>query len=997
MSGLQWMVSLYNNNLNGILADEMGLGKTIQTIALLAYLIEVKKNNGPYMIVVPLSTLSNWVNELSKWCPDIIKVVYKGTPSQRKSLYKEEIEPGTFNLLLTTYEYVMKDKASLRKHLWQYVIVDEGHRMKNANSKFAQTLGTMYTSKNRLLLTGTPLQNNLPELWALLNFLLPSIFSSVDTFDQWFNKPFSSFKNTASTADKAAGDNSGDSEAAVLSQEEKLLIVHRLHEVLRPFVLRREKSQVLDQLPEKVENVIRCELSGWQRKLYTVIQKRSLPLLNSANFTSLEDIYNVNAPENATGGGGLNNAIMQLRKVCNHPYLFLDEWYIDNDLVRASGKFELLDRMLPKLKMAGHRVLMFSQMTLVMTILERYFEYRGFQYLRLEGSTSSEEREKRMYMFNDADSPYFIFLLSTRAGGLGLNLATADTVILFDSDWNPMMDAQAQDRAHRIGQKNEVRVFRLITNSPVEERILARATDKKNLNGLVVDAGKFNNQKSVKDKDVPDDKQKDGGDKDRREMMESYLKELSTSTAISGSITNMGLDNYHQYYQNNQKAGGAGANDEDNEDNAVEDGEIYEDYSSMVPSDDQINEMMSTNAQELVLYRKMDEERWQMQMRVYGENYKQLMGEKENPVWLLSEHWTSKHTQLRELMSDNPPSSKKKGRKRAAAGISTSGSSLNLYGMGEEYSAAGDDITSNADFEDELESNNNDNDVVLIGGRMMRKRKENVVYDDHLTDLQFSRLMDKKLREEEDERNNAKHTHHHHHTNNKKMTIVANVSSGSLVSLGGMSSVSSATGSAVKKMKVDSAAVITSYSYSNNAAGPPLYPDDFRKLLKIVNEISKKNKPEPYSDYYYSDLFAAKPDKKLYADYYSVISNPVSLKEITAKLKKQQYHSLHEVEADFALMSHNARVYNLDTSYVFSDAEMLRSLFYQGLLRERFLTMQDITAAIGDHQNVDAGMDGEGASNGGIHRNLPVPIPPIPSQESYAANPHVAQFVRPTR
>ena len=184
LAGLQWMVSLYNNNLNGILADDMGLGKTIQTIALMAYLIEFKSNRGPFMIVVPLSTLSNWVNEFFKWAPDIVKVVYKGVPDERKRMYKEEIEPGQFNVLLTTYEYVMKDKGMLKKLFWQYIIVDEGHRMKNANSKFAQTLGTIYQSRNRILLTGTPLQNNLPELWALLNFLLPSIFSSVDTFDQ---------------------------------------------------------------------------------------------------------------------------------------------------------------------------------------------------------------------------------------------------------------------------------------------------------------------------------------------------------------------------------------------------------------------------------------------------------------------------------------------------------------------------------------------------------------------------------------------------------------------------------------------------------------------------------------------------------------------------------------------------------------------------------------------------------------------------------------------
>jgi SNF2 family DNA or RNA helicase len=313
--------------------------------------------------------------------------------------------PARFNVLLTTYEFIMKDKASLRKLQWQYIIVDEGHRMKNAQSKFAQTLGTQYSSKNRILLTGTPLQNNLPELWALLNFLLPTIFNSVDTFDQWFNKPFVAFK-----AQQQSADTGGDSDAVALSQEEQMLIVHRLHELLRPFVLRRVKDQVLDQLPDKIERVLRCEFSGWQRKLYRTIQS------GIAGKDPLKD-----GPQ----WSGLNNVWMQLRKVCNHPYLFLQDYLIDEDLIRCSGKFELLDRMLPKLKAAGHRVLMFSQMTQLMTILEQFFALRGLSYLRLDGGTTSEDREKRMYQFNDPDSPYFIFLLSTRAGGLGLNLATA--------------------------------------------------------------------------------------------------------------------------------------------------------------------------------------------------------------------------------------------------------------------------------------------------------------------------------------------------------------------------------------------------------------------------------------------------------------------------------------------------------------------------------------------------------------------------------------------
>jgi len=496
IGGLQWLVSLYNNKLNGILADEMGLGKTVQTIALIAYLIEYKDNGGPYLVIVPLSTLSNWVNEFRRWCPTATVVVYKGTPAQRKALYRDEIREGHFNVLLTTYEYIIRDKACLRKLPWQYAIVDEGHRMKNAQSKFAVILGTQYTTKHRVLLTGTPLQNSLPELWALLNFLLPTIFNSVETFDQWFNKPFAQF-----------GGVEKDSDGESINNEERMLIIRRLHELLRPFMLRRVKTEVLDQLPDKVEKVIRCELSSWQKALYKQISQNII------------DEHGKKSSQR-----GLNNIVMQLRKVCNHPYMFSPEgYYINDNLIRTSGKVELLDRMLPKLKAAGHRILMFFQMTGAMTILEDYCKYRNYSALRLDGSTTGDEREKRMELFNATDSPYFIFMLSTRAGGLGLNLASADTVIIFDSDWNPMMDLQAQDRAHRIGQKKIVSVYRLISNSPVEEKILSRATEKLNMSELIVEAGRFN--KSNDDND---------NSEERTKMMELLLTDFDTNTASNG-------------------------------------------------------------------------------------------------------------------------------------------------------------------------------------------------------------------------------------------------------------------------------------------------------------------------------------------------------------------------------------------------------------------------------------------------------------------------------
>lgn len=378
--------------------------------------MEFKNNLGPFLVIVPLSTLSNWVNEFQKWCPSAHLICYKGIPAQRKEIYKEQVKNGNFNVLLTTYEYVIKDKASLRKITWQYAIVDEGHRMKNAGSKFAKTLSTQYETKYRILLTGTPLMNDLSELWSLMNFLLPTIFNSVDTFDQWFNKPFEQFGSS--------GNAGTEDESTALSNEERMFIIHRLHELLRPFMLRRVKSEVLDQLPEKVEKILRCELSSWQKELYKQISKKA---------AADSGLLGSDPTEPQPVSRGLNNAVMQLRKVCNHPFLFAAQGYhINEDLIRSSAKVELLDRMLPKLKAAGHRVLMFTQMTAVMTILEDYFSYRGYLSLRLDGSTPAEEREKRMYKFNAPDSPYFIFLLSTRAGGLGLNLTAANTVVIFD-------------------------------------------------------------------------------------------------------------------------------------------------------------------------------------------------------------------------------------------------------------------------------------------------------------------------------------------------------------------------------------------------------------------------------------------------------------------------------------------------------------------------------------------------------------------------------------
>ncbi|KAF2484630.1 chromatin remodeling complex SWI/SNF component SWI2 [Neohortaea acidophila] len=549
IKGLQWMISLYNNNLNGILADEMGLGKTIQTISLITYLIEKKNQHGPFIVVVPLSTLPNWTNEFEKWAPTVQRIVYKGLPGQRKA-QQQQIRYGNFQVLITTYEYIIKDRPILSKIRWQHMIVDEGHRMKNANSKLSSTITQYYHTRYRLILTGTPLQNNLPELWALLNFVLPNIFKSVKSFDEWFNTPFA---------------NTGGQDKMDLTEEEKLLVIRRLHKVLRPFLLRRLKKDVEQDLPDKQERVIKCKPSALQAKLYQ-------QLMNHNRIMVSDD------QGKKTGMRGLSNMLMQLRKLCNHPFVFeevedqMNPSRLTNDMIwRTAGKFELLDRILPKFKATGHRVLMFFQMTQIMNIMEDFLRYRGFEYLRLDGSTKSDDRSELLRLFNAPDSPYFCFLLSTRAGGLGLNLQTADTVIIYDSDWNPHQDLQAQDRAHRIGQKNEVRILRLISSRSIEEKILERAQYKLDMDGKVIQAGKFDN-------------------KSTNEEREQMLRVMLESAEVAETMM-----------------------DEEEMD------------------DDELNMVMQRNENELVEFQRMDQERYKTQR--YGPDKKlpRLLAESELP------------------------------------------------------------------------------------------------------------------------------------------------------------------------------------------------------------------------------------------------------------------------------------------------------------------------------------------------------------------------------
>ncbi|CAK5265000.1 unnamed protein product [Mycena citricolor] len=464
MKGLQWM----------------GLGKTIQTISLITFLIESKRLHGPYLVIVPLSTMTNWSGEFAKWAPGVKVVSYKGNPAQRRAL-QGELRVGHFQVLLTTYEYIIKDRPILCKIKWLHMIIDEGHRMKNTESKLTVTLTTFYHSRYRLLLSGTPLQNNLTELWALLNFVLPKIFNSVKSFDEWFNTPFA---------------NSGTGDKIELNEEEALLIIRRLHKVLRPFLLRRLKKDVESELPDKVEKVIKIRMSALQSQMYKQMKKHKM----IADGTSNKD-------GKVGGVKGLNNEIMQLRKICQHPFLFESvedqinpSGLIDEKIIRTSGKIELLSRILPKLFATGHRVLVFFQMTKAMDIMADFLGMMQWKFLRLDGGTKTEERANFVQLFNGSEE-YKVFILSTRAGGLGLNLQTADTVIIFDSDWNPHADLQAQDRAHRIGQTKAVLILRFITEKSVEEAMYQRARYKLDIDDKVIQAGRFDNKSTQEEQE----------------------------------------------------------------------------------------------------------------------------------------------------------------------------------------------------------------------------------------------------------------------------------------------------------------------------------------------------------------------------------------------------------------------------------------------------------------------------------------------------------------
>ncbi|XP_051539181.1 chromodomain-helicase-DNA-binding protein 1 isoform X2 [Myxocyprinus asiaticus] len=452
LDSLNWMAHSWCKGNSCILADEMGLGKTIQTISFLNYLFHEHQLYGPFLLVVPLSTLTSWQREIQLWAPQMNVVVYLGDINSRNMIRTHEwMHPQTkrlkFNILLTTYEILLKDKSFLGNVSWAFIGVDEAHRLKNDDSLLYKTM-MEFKSNHRLLITGTPLQNSLKELWSLLHFIMPEKFHSWELFEE----------------DHGKGRDSGYTS---------------LHKELEPFLLRRVKKDVEKSLPAKVEQILRVEMSAIQKQYYKWILTRNYKALSKGTKGSTS---------------GFLNIMMELKKCCNHCYLIKppedNEFYNKQEglqhLIRSSGKLILLDKLLVRLKERGHRVLIFSQMVRMLDILAEYLKYRQFLFQRLDGSIKGEMRKQALDHFNADGSEDFCFLLSTRAGGLGINLASADTVVIFDSDWNPQNDLQAQARAHRIGQKKQVNIYRLVTKGSVEEEIIERAKKKMVLDHLVI-------------------------------------------------------------------------------------------------------------------------------------------------------------------------------------------------------------------------------------------------------------------------------------------------------------------------------------------------------------------------------------------------------------------------------------------------------------------------------------------------------------------------------
>ncbi|KAJ8972627.1 hypothetical protein NQ314_000083 [Rhamnusium bicolor] len=481
MVGLNWLAVLYSQGVNGILADEMGLGKTVQIISFLAHLKEIGAATSTHLVIVPSSTLDNWKNEFARWCPELRVFMYYGSTEERRHYTIVGNSP--------------EERKMFRVTPMHYVIFDEAHMLKNMNTQRYENL-IRINAKHRILLTGTPLQNNLLELMSLLIFVMPKIFAEkTDDLKSLFQK-------NSKTNKQGQDDNLPSFEREQIEQAKR---------IMKPFVLRRLKCDVLQDLPKKTDHIIKIPLAPTQKEQYEQLV---------ASYKTIDE-----DGKNSYNGMSI---MTDLRKLSNHPllmrhhygidqlqemakllaadpgykdtvvqyivddlmwmsdfeihtlskdYLCLSRYTLPDSLMLVSGKFLHFDKMLPELKQNGHRVLVFSQYVIMLNVMEEYLRIRNYKYMRLDGSTAVHIRQDLINEFTE-DKSYFIFLLSTRAGGLGINLTAADTVIIHDIDFNPYNDKQAEDRCHRMGQMRPVTVYRFVSQGTIEEGMLEMNKEK---------------------------------------------------------------------------------------------------------------------------------------------------------------------------------------------------------------------------------------------------------------------------------------------------------------------------------------------------------------------------------------------------------------------------------------------------------------------------------------------------------------------------------------
>lgn len=431
VDGLNWLISLYENGINGILADEMGLGKTLQAVSILGYLREHRNIKGPHVIIVPLSTIENWKREFNRFMPGVR--LLHGHCRGSKAQFRETLTSPRRNwdVVITPYHFFVSEHTYFNKLKYQYIVLDEAQRCKNENSQLSKVLRCT-TYRNVLFMTGTPINNNLHELWALLNLLLPDFFRNSEDFDAWF---------------KVEDCIDPDHERAV-----------RLKKILQPIMLRRIKADVELAIPPKIKTTLYIpptrEMNYWSKKVFC---------------------KQVEVPkgDGMMGKFRMVNVFPYLREVTLHPYLIPGAEpefsnLVGQDIVDVCCRMIVLDNLLAKLHKRGARVLLFSQMVIMVNILQDYMDWKGYKYHRMTGTTQQAERQEMIDEFNSPGSDTFIFMITTRTGGVGINLPTADTVIFYDIDWNPQADFQAEDRAHRIGQVKQVHVIRFTVPGTVD-------------------------------------------------------------------------------------------------------------------------------------------------------------------------------------------------------------------------------------------------------------------------------------------------------------------------------------------------------------------------------------------------------------------------------------------------------------------------------------------------------------------------------------------------